>query len=80
MPPLSILKLGPKNVRLMRPIVNGFVKKRADLERNVKELFDLILEKKLKINVHEAYPLSDAARAHTDLEGRKTTGKLVLKL
>lgn len=44
------------------------------------ELFDMIAAGKVNINVHEVYPLKEVARAHTDLEGRKTTGKLVLKL
>jgi NADPH:quinone reductase len=64
----------------MRPNVNGFVTKREDLERNSKELFDLVLAKKLKLVVHEVYPLADAARAHTDIESRKTQGKLLLKV
>ena len=80
MEPLSILKLSAKNVRLMRPTVNGFVAKREDLERNTTQLFDLVREKKLNVRVHEVYPLADVARAHTDIESRKTTGKLLLKL
>ncbi|KAK0386073.1 hypothetical protein NLU13_5910 [Sarocladium strictum] len=78
--PLSILKLASKNVRLMRPVVNGFVAKREDLERNANQLFDLVKSGKLNVKVHEVYPLKDAARAHTDIESRKTTGKLLLKL
>jgi NADPH2:quinone reductase len=64
----------------MRPVVNGFVAKREDLERNTTQLFNLVREKKLNVRVHEVYPLADAARAHTDIESRKTTGKLLLKL
>ena len=64
----------------MRPVVNVFVAKREDLERNANQLFDLVREKKLNVRVHEVYPLADAARAHTDIERRKTTGKLLLKL
>jgi NADPH2:quinone reductase len=33
----------------------------------------------LRVNVYKSYPLADAAEAHRDLEGRKTTGKLLLK-
>ena len=64
----------------MRPVVNVFVAKREDLERNANQLFDLVREKKLNVRVNEVYPLADAARAHTDIESRKTTGKLLLKL
>ncbi|ODA81113.1 hypothetical protein RJ55_04076 [Drechmeria coniospora] len=77
-PPISILQLGPKNVKLMRPIVNGYVAERKDLEMYSTELFQLVTAGKVKISVHEIYPLKDVARAHTDIEGRKTTGKLLI--
>ena len=77
---MSILRLGPKNVKLTRPIVNGYVAERADLDKYSKELFDLIASGKVNIGVHDVYPLKEAARAHADLEGRKTTGKLLLSI
>ncbi|TFB01368.1 putative quinone oxidoreductase [Trichoderma ghanense] len=79
-PPFNILQLGPKNGRLMRPVVNGYVAERADLERYTSELFDLVLSKKVEVKIHKIYPLKDAAQAHIDLESRKTTGKLLLKI
>ncbi|KAL7800189.1 hypothetical protein V8C37DRAFT_8530 [Trichoderma ceciliae] len=79
-PPVNILQLGPKNVKLMRPIVNGYVAERADLERYTAELFDLVISKKIEVKIHNIYPLKDAAQAHIDLEGRKTTGKLLLRI
>ncbi|PTB64656.1 NAD(P)-binding protein [Trichoderma citrinoviride] len=78
--PVNILQLGPKNIRLMRPIVNGYVAERADLERYTSELFDLVLSKKVEVKIHKIYSLKDAAQAHIDLESRKTTGKLLLKI
>lgn len=79
MPPVNILRLTPKNLRLMRPVVNGFVAERADLEKYTTELFDLVASDKLEVKIHDVYPLSEVARAHTDIEGRKTTGKLLIK-
>jgi len=38
----------------------------------------MIAESKLKLRIAHTYPLADAARAHQDLEGRTTTGKLLL--
>jgi NADPH2:quinone reductase len=38
-----------------------------------------VSDHKLKINIHKVYPLTDVASAHEDLQGRKTTGKLLLK-
>lgn len=52
---------------------------REEYEGYSTELFDFIIKDKLNVRIHETYPLSDIARAHTDLEGRKTTGKLLLK-
>lgn len=76
---MSILKLAPKNVRLMRPVVNGYVSAREDLEKYSKELFDLVTSGKLDVRVHEVYPLADVKKAQADIESRKTTGKLLLK-
>lgn len=45
---------------------------------SLKEVLGWLASGDLKLNVGGRYPLSDAARAHADLEGRKTTGKLVL--
>lgn len=78
-PPLDILKLGPKNIRLLRPVVNSYVAEREDFVQYAGELFELISSGKVKIKVHEVYNLSDVARAHADLESRKTTGKLLLR-
>ena len=43
-----------------------------------KDLFDAVLSGKVKIQINQTYPLKDAAEAHRDLEGRKTTGSTVL--
>jgi NADPH2:quinone reductase len=41
-------------------------------------LFDVVLSGAIKVEVRQTYPLSDAARAHRDLEARRTTGSTVL--
>ncbi|KAF4974696.1 hypothetical protein FZEAL_8433 [Fusarium zealandicum] len=77
--PVNILRLTPKNVRLMRPAVTGYTAERSDLEKYTNELFDMIKSKKLEIAIHDVYPLKEVARAHQDIESRKTTGKLLIK-
>ncbi|KAM5345211.1 hypothetical protein ACJ41O_011073 [Fusarium nematophilum] len=77
--PVNILRLTPKCVRLMRPVVNGYLADRAGLEKYTGELFDMVKSKKLEIAIHDVYPLKEVARAHQDIEGRKTTGKLLIK-
>ena len=51
---------------------------REELEARASELFDMVAKKKLKLRIEHIYPLAEAQQAHRDLEGRKTTGKLVL--
>ncbi|CEJ89975.1 hypothetical protein VHEMI05789 [[Torrubiella] hemipterigena] len=77
---VALLRLAPKNVRLMRPVVNNYLVEREELEQYTTELFDMIKNKGIVVSIHDVYPLADAGRAHTDIESRKTTGKLVLKL
>lgn len=61
-----------------RPTLMGYVAKRDELLAASRELFDLVLAGKVKINPRQSYALKDAAQAHRDLEGRKTTGSTVL--
>ena len=61
-----------------RPTLQTYVAKREDLVANATELFDVVSKGIVKINVNHTYALKDAAQAHRDLEGRKTTGSIVL--
>lgn len=79
-PPFDILKLTAKNVRVMRPTVMNYVTTREEFETYAGELFGLITAGKVKVGVHGVYPLAEAQRAHEDLEGRKTTGKVLLQI
>ncbi len=61
-----------------RPTLMTYTAKREDLEAAAAELFDVIKSGKVKIEINQTYALKDAAQAHRDLEGRKTTGSTVL--
>jgi NADPH2:quinone reductase len=63
---------------LTRPTLFHYVATRADLLAAARDLFAAIKSKKVKISVNQTYALKDAAIAHADLEGRKTTGSTVL--
>jgi NADPH2:quinone reductase len=63
---------------LTRPSLNHYTATRADLELSAKELFDVVASGAVKIRIGATYPLRDAAEAHRALEGRKTTGSVVL--
>lgn len=61
-----------------RPILFDFIDTREKLLGGCKALFDVISGGAVKINVNQRYALKDAARAHIDLEARKTTGQTIL--
>jgi NADPH:quinone reductase len=63
---------------LTRPTLNTYGAKRENLVAMAKELFDVVLSGAVKIEVNQTYPLKDAAKAHRDLESRKTTGSTVM--
>lgn len=77
-PPFDLLRLMPNARHVARPRLAEHVAARADLERRAGDILGWIAAGRMKIRVHATYPLADAARAHRDLEGRATTGKLLL--
>jgi NADPH:quinone reductase len=66
------------SVFLTRPTLAHHVRDRSELEWRAGDVFKAVADGVLKIRVGATYPLADAAAAHTDLEGRKTTGSIVL--
>lgn len=79
-PPVSIMKLTPKNLKLMRPQLFAYLATREESQKWWGEVFDLLKKKVIKLNIHKVYDLKDAKQAHIDIESRKTTGKLLLRL
>jgi NADPH2:quinone reductase len=78
-PPMEPLLLNQKgSLFLTRPSLGHYAGTREELLWRAGDLFRWIGEGKLKLRVEHKYPLADAAQAHRDLEGRKTTGKLLL--
>jgi len=61
-----------------RPTLFAYVASREDLVATASELFDVVGKGVVKININQTYALKDAAQAHRDLEGRKTTGATIL--
>ena len=61
-----------------RPTLMTYTAKRADLVAAAKELFDIVLSGKVRIEVNQTLALKDAKQSHIDLESRKTTGSTVL--
>jgi NADPH:quinone reductase len=63
---------------LTRPSLMDYTARREDLLAHARDLFDAVESGAVRIEASRTYPLSEAARAHRDLEGRKTTGSTVL--
>jgi NADPH2:quinone reductase len=63
---------------ITRPTLFSYAASRPELEAMAADLFQMVASGKVKIDVHQRYALADAAQAHADLEGRKTTGSSIL--
>lgn len=61
-----------------RPSLFDYIATRKELEANARDLIHLVKTGVVKIKINQAYPLKDAAKAHRDLENRRTTGSTVL--
>jgi NADPH2:quinone reductase len=78
-PPVDPMRLNSAgSVFLTRPKLADYVASREELIWRATEVFDAMLAGSLRITIGGRYPLADAARAHQDLQGRRTTGKLLL--
>jgi NADPH2:quinone reductase len=77
--PIDPLLLSSKgSLFLTRPTLGHYTGTRAELEEGAAELFEMVRSGKVKIEIGARYPLAEAARAHRDLEARKTTGSVIL--
>jgi len=78
-PPVDPQRLNSAgSVFLTRPKLADYVETREELLWRASEVFGGIQAGSLRINIGGRYRLADAAQAHRDLEGRRTTGKLLL--
>lgn len=75
--PIDILSL-PKSIKLGYAVFSDHIPTPALLRERTAQLFQWIVEGTLRIGIGGTYPLADAARAHADMESRRTTGKLLL--
>jgi NADPH2:quinone reductase len=79
-PPFDLIKLSQKgSLYITRPTLGHYTATREELEWRANDVFQMIVRGDLKLRIHKTYPLDEAQQAHRDLEGRKTTGKLLFK-
>ncbi|MES0156722.1 quinone oxidoreductase [Mesorhizobium sp. M0018] len=78
-PPFSISLLAQKgSLFATRPTLFVYNARREDLEASAAALFGVVLSGAVKIKINQRYALSEAGKAHSDLEGRRTTGTTIL--
>ena len=78
-PPFDLIQLSSKgSLYVTRPSLNHYIATTEELRARSSAVFQMIVEGRIKLRIAHTYPLADAQQAHRDLEGRKTTGKLLL--
>lgn len=79
-PPFQPLALSQKgSLFLTRPTLMTYTARREDLLAIANDLFEVVGSGAVKIAIHQRRPLAEAADAHRDLEGRRTTGATILE-
>src|SRR6266853_1448467 len=76
--PIESEALGAKSVTLSRPVLFHYTAERTALNEIAQQTFEALRARILRVEVRHRYPLAAAAEAHRDLEGRRTTGPLLL--
>jgi len=78
-PPLAPMELAKRgSLFLTRPSLFHYIADGAEMKRGARETFAAVAAGTLSVHVGQRYPLVEAARAHADLEARRTTGTTVL--
>jgi NADPH2:quinone reductase len=78
-PPFDPIKLSQKgSLFLTRPSLMHYIASREELEQRANDIFRMIQTGKLNLRIGHTFKLADVQQAHRDLEGRKTTGKVLL--
>jgi NADPH2:quinone reductase len=78
-PPFDLIQLSQKgSLYVTRPMLGNYIATREELVARSGAVFAMIASGTLKLRIQHTYPLAEAQRAHRELEGRKTMGKLLL--
>ncbi|GIL40747.1 quinone oxidoreductase family protein [Roseiterribacter gracilis] len=77
-PPIELGQLAKGSFFLTRPSIAAYMAARSDLMQAAAEVFELVKNGTIKVNIAQRFKLEDAAEAHRALEARKTTGSTLL--
>lgn len=78
--PIEIMKISAGSIYLTRPTLADYVVERSELLQRANAVFEAFRSGAMQVKIGGRYPLADAASAHAELEGRKTSGKLILQV
>jgi NADPH2:quinone reductase len=79
-PPFDLIQLSGKgSLFVTRPTLWHYIATRAELEWRAGDVLGWAAKGELQLRTEHRYPLAEAGQAQTDLEGRKTTGKILLE-
>jgi NADPH2:quinone reductase len=78
--PMDPIRLMAGSLYLTRPTLKDYVRTRSELECRAADVFGWVASGELHVRIGATYRLEDAAQAHRDLAGRKTTGKVLLTM
>ena len=78
--PIEIMKISAGSIFLTRPTLADYVAERSELLWRANEVFETFRRGHMLVAIGGRYPLADAATAHSELEARRTTGKLILQV
>jgi NADPH2:quinone reductase len=80
-PPVDVLRLGgTKNIKLSYPTIFGYLTTRQETQRYADELFCMIAQGRVRVDLYKVYKLKDVGKAHEELESRQSVGKIVVSL
>jgi NADPH2:quinone reductase len=79
-PPMDPIRLMAGSLYLTRPTLKDYTRTRSELERRAADVFGWVASGELQVRIGATYRLEDAAQAHRDLAGRRTTGKVLLTM
>jgi len=78
-PPFDLQRLNPLgSLFVTRPTLHHYIHTREELLSRAQDVLGWLASGDLKVHISRRYPLAEARQAHEDLEGRRTTGKLLL--
>ena len=78
-PPFALTELVSRgSLFITRPTLQTYASTREKLEAMAADLFQMVSSGQIQIEINQRFPLADAARAHIELEARRTTGKTIL--